>query len=300
MASPLDRRTFLAAGAALAVAAACGGGGDDDDVGAGGSDVTTPAQQAPDQVQVVPASAQLLVGREQRVTAGLLLDAEPIREPNGVRMAFGRDFDSVGPWQPATFHSEGIDTRPYYRTAYTFDAPGDWVVVVDANGRKGGAPLVPVITPEDTEVPVVGDAMIPVATPTTADGRGVDPICTGEPQCPFHDVSLDAALGQGRPLVVMFSTPAFCQSQVCGPVLDVLVGESAAFRDRAQFVHVEVFRSRNPDFRNRDALAPGMQAYHLTFEPVVFFAGADGVVRERLDGPFDAVECREALARLVA
>ena len=298
MASPLDRRTFLAAGAALAVAAACGGG-DDDDADVGSGTTSPPAQQVPDEIQIAPASAQLLVAREQRVTVGVLQDAEPIREPTGVRMAFGRDFDQVGPWQPATFHHEGIDARPYYRTAYTFDEPGQWVVVVDANGKTGGAPLVPVITPDQTEVPVVGDRMIPVATPITTDNRGVDPICTRQPQCPFHDVSLDAALAEGRPVVAMFSTPAFCQSQVCGPVLDVLIAEAQPVLDRARVVHVEVFRSLDADFRNRDALSPGMQAYHLTFEPVVFFAGADGVVRERLDGPFDAVECRDALRRLV-
>ena len=63
-------------------------------------------------------------------------------------------------------------------------------------------------------------------------------------------------------------------------------------------VHLEVYRSLKVGFSSRDALSPGMQAYHLTFEPVLFFAGADGVIRERLDGPFDAVECRDALGRL--
>ena len=101
-------------------------------------------------------------------------------------------------------------------------------------------------------------------------------------------------------MAAIFSTPAFCRSQVCGPVLDVLIREAEAFRDRVRVVHVEVYRSRDVDFSSRDALAPAMQVYNLTFEPVLFFAGADGVVRERLDGPFDAVECRDALGRLVA
>jgi hypothetical protein len=298
VASPLDRRTFLAAGAALAVAAACGGSGDDDDVGTGSSDTST-AQQAPDDVQVILASAQLVAGGEQRVTAGVLLDAEPIRQTTGVRMAFGRDFDQLGPWLPTTFHHEGIDARPYYRTTHTFDSPGQWIMAVDADGKTGAAPI-NVIAPDDTQVPLVGDRMIAVATPTTSDHRGVEPICTRQPQCPFHDVSLDAALGEGRPVAAIFSTPALCQSRVCGPVLDVLVAESARYLDRIRIVHVEVYRSLQVNFSDPNSLAPGMQAYHLTFEPVLFFAGADGVVGERLDGPFDAVECREALARLAA
>jgi hypothetical protein len=157
-----------------------------------------------------------------------------------------------------------------------------------------------VLSPHATHALRVGGQLGPVQTHKDADHAGVDPICTRDPQCPFHDVSLDAALGEKRPVAAIFSTPALCQSRVCGPVLDVLVKEADAFKDRIRFVHVEVYRSMKVDFNDPNALAPGMQAYHLTFEPVLFLAGADGVVRERLDGPYDALECRDALGRLAA
>ena len=292
----LDRRSFLAAGAALVVAAACSSG--DDDTTSSGATATTSGAE-PDQLEVLLASAQLVAGSDQRVTAGVLKDAEPLRQADGVRIAFGRDFKNLGPWQPATFHHEGIDDRPYYKTAYRFDTAGQWVMAVEAGGKTGASPL-NVITADSTKVPLVGGAMIPVKTPTVADHAGVDPICTRDPQCPFHDVSLDAALGEKRPVAAIFSTPALCQSRVCGPVLDVLVKEADAFKDHIRFVHVEVYRSMQVDFNDPNALAPGMQAYHLTFEPVLFLSGADGVVRERLDGPYDALECRDALGRLAA
>ena len=38
-----------------------------------------------------------------------------------------------------------------------------------------------------------------------------------------------------------------------------------------------------------------MQAYHLTFEPVLYLAGADGVIQTRLDSIFDTNELRDAL-----
>ena len=140
--------------------------------------------------------------------------------------------------------------------------------------------------------------MIPVATPTTADARGVDPICTRKPVCSLHDVSLDAALGEGRPLAVLFSTPALCRSKICGPVLDVLLGEVENLGDGVRAVHVEVFKSLQVQGTAED-LTEGMKTYGLTFEPVLFLVGADGKVRERLDGPYDRTEAREALTRLV-
>lgn len=302
MTPSLDRRSFLAAGAALAFAAACGGGGGGGDTTQANGGTSSGEDQGakPDDVEVLLASAQLIAGTDQRVTAGVLRDAEPLRQTDGVRMAFGRDFKKLGPWLPATYHHEGIDDRPYYRTTQRFDAPGQWAMAVDIGGGKTGATVVNVVSADSTQVPLVGDPMIAVKTPTTADHAGVDPICTRDPQCPFHDVSLDAAIAEKRPVAAIFSTPALCQSRVCGPVLEVLVNQSAPFRDRVRFVHVEVYRSMKVDFNDPNALAPGMQAYHLQFEPVLFLAGADGVVRERLDGPYDALECRDALGRLVA
>lgn len=297
MQSSISRRTLLAAGAALAVGAACGS---DSSKKATGPTSTTSAPSAagPDDLEVLVGSPQLVAGTDQRLVAGILADAEPLREAEGVRFAFGRDFDHLGPFQPATFHHEGIEERPYYRTAFRFDRPGPWVLAVIAGKRKG-ATQVEVIAPSDTRVPLAGQKLISIPTPTVSDHRGVDPICTAKPPCPFHDISLDAATTAGRPVAVIFSTPALCQSRVCGPVLEILVKQAPAFADKVRFVHVEVYKSLQVDFSSPDALSPGMQAYHLQFEPIMFLAGADGVIRERLDGPYDAIECRDALQRLV-
>ena len=299
MVTPISRRTLLAAGAALAVAAACGGSDDDDTTTA--TDATEPegSQQGPDQLEVILATAQLLAGVEQRVTAGVLLDAEPLTTADGVQFSFGRDLSKMGKLQPAEYHAEGIEDRPYYKSTFRFDEPGQWFLGVQL-GDKQGTTALRVIDPSTSKVPIPGAPMIPVTTPTTASSEGVDPICTADPVCPFHAVSLDAALKAGKPVAAVFSTPALCQSRVCGPVLGVLVDEATPFADRIQFVHVEVYRSLEGDFSKRESLSPGMLAYNLTFEPVVFFAGADGIVRERLDGPYDAVEARGALERLAA
>lgn len=300
MSHAISRRSLLAAGAAFAVAAACGGKDDEKSSGsASGSTTSAPASNSgPDDFELLIASAQLVAATDQRVTFGVLVDNEPLKAPT-VQVAFGPSFDRVGAFQPAELHSEGIEGRPYFRTTYRFDKPGQYAMVVDNEGKRGGT-AVEVIDANATEVPLVGEQLIPVATPTTADPRGVDPICTRNPPCPFHTASLDDALKAGKPVVAIFSTPALCQSRVCGPVLDVLVKESESMREQVEFVHVEVWKSMNVDFSKAESLTPGMQAYHLTFEPIAFFADDTGKILERLDGPFDALECRDALSALVA
>src|SRR3546814_12918171 len=75
----------------------------------------------------------------------------------------------------------------------------------------------------DLSVVKPGDAIPAVATPTPTDARGVNPICTAEPACPLHDVSLADALGEGRPIALLVATPAFCQIAICRPVLALLL-----------------------------------------------------------------------------
>jgi len=61
--------------------------------------------------------------------------------------------------------------------------------------------------------------------------------------------------------------------------------------DSAVFVHADVYADRTAT-----TLAPAVQAYKLTFEPVLFVAGADGVITNRLDGVFDRAEIAGVLA----
>src|SRR5205807_7656867 len=145
------------------------------------------------------------------------------------------------PTVAATLRKDGIETRPYYQAVTRFDAPGVWVAEVRWGGQQGFTRL-QVIDPSETQVPVPGKPLISTPTPTTADAMGVNPICTRQPACPFHGVSLDAALKDGRRLAVLFATPALCESRTRGPVLAVLLGESPAFTYRVRFVHVASYK----------------------------------------------------------
>ena len=144
-----------------------------------------------------------------------------------------------------------------------------------------------------------GDQMPAVPTPTVDDPHGVTPICTREPPCDLHQVSLDQALGTG-PVALLVASPAFCQTAICGPVLDVMLGQMAPY-DSVTFIHAEVYK----DPANRSSpvvpedFAPIVTALGLPFEPVLYTIAADGVVRGRLDYIFDGEEIRAALDGLV-
>jgi hypothetical protein len=189
-------------------------------------------------------------------------------------------------------HDDGIPL-PYLVVRRRFEDTGTHAAAVRYRGDLLTATF-QVSDPGEVQVPFPGKPMIATPSPTVADNRGVSPICTRDPVCPLHDVSLDAALAEQRPIAVLFSTPALCKSQLCGPVLENLLAHHATYSSRVRFLHVEIYADTSGK-----TLAPAVQAYHLESEPFLFLAGADGVVRERLDNAFDRAEAKAALERLV-
>lgn len=292
------RRSFLLGSAAAALLAACGDdgdaaptiGGDGDGDTAPGTDASTPILGV-----TFDRNGLLVAGIAQRAPF-LLFESSgglvrPTEAPAELR------FDVVDPdgrpLEPVTVarHGDGID-RAYYPMRTTFPGTGLHTVRTEVDGN----PLeyaVNVNEPGAVAVPQVGDRMPVAATPTEADPLGVQTICTREATCPFHAVSLDAALADGRPVAVLWSTPAYCQVAICGPVLDLLIEVAPQHPDVA-VVHAEVYPNDPPP----DGRPPASftDAFGLTFEPSLFVADATGAIVSRLDNIYDSTELGDALA----
>jgi hypothetical protein len=106
----------------------------------------------------------------------------------------------------------------------------------------------------------------------------------------MHSVSLNQVLGK-RPVVLLFSTPQFCISRVCGPVTDVTVQLQHEFGNRVTFIHQEVYADNQPS----KGLRSQLKAFHLHTEPWLFAINRKGIIVARLEGAFGTTELRQAL-----
>lgn len=278
--------------------------GDDDASGSssdGGADPTTEATE----------SERVLVAMAD--SASSLAAGEPARLPLGVGDSSGALI--TDPPETLTFTIEDVDgnevdsvsvarrgvglPRAFYPLAFTPAVAGSYIARTEVDGE----PVDAAFTVSDVEsivIPRPGQPLPPTPTPTASDAQGVDPICTQDPPCPLHEVDVETALGTA-PLAVLVSTPAFCQTAICGPVLDLFVAAQPDAPD-VTFVHVEVYQSAaEVEEQGMNAtLAPAVSAWELPYEPCLFLVAADGTVAERLDVIYDADELAEALARLTA
>ena len=296
MSPPVGRRTFLLGSAAMLAAAACG-----DDKKASSGDrpnVSVTTAKATDQLNVLVASSPILAASpDERVALILLQGQEPIPADAQVSVLFGQVQGktvgaTLGPFTPE-LHGDGIP-RAYHLVRASFPAPGNYAIQATVNGKEALAAL-EAVDPGIDGPPKVGEPMTSTPTPTPQDKRGVDPICTAQPACPLHDVSLDVALTQGKPVAVLLSTPEFCETNTCGPVLDVMLDGMKPFTGQATFLHVEIYTDRQAK-----QTTPAVAALKLPSEPFLFFIGSDGVVRQRFAGTYDRVEFRQAMEKLVA
>ena len=199
----------------------------------------------------------------------------------------------VVPSAEAASHAAGTPL-PYFPFALSIATPGVYTLSAKVGGRDLTSSF-SVVDPSSVKIPKVGDKLPPFDTPTTADGRGVNPICTQQPPCPLHDVTLTQALQSGKPVAYLIGTPAFCQTGVCAPILDNVVTAHGRLGDKVAMVHAEVYTDNTAT-----TTTPAVQAYNMTFEPCLWIADATGTMVERLDFVFDQGEIDAALAKVAS
>jgi hypothetical protein len=184
------------------------------------------------------------------------------------------------------------DAIGLYRAEVDFDRPGIWTATVIPDGDD---PLdrTPFMVLEETVAPAVG-ALAPAAPTPTLDDAPLEELTTDpEPDVRFYELSLEEALANGKPTVLVFATPAFCQTAACGPLLDNVKAAAPGYPN-VNFLHVEVYTGlQDPDFQPDVAhLAPavGPDWWNLPSEPWGFVIDPDGIVVARFEGTLDATE----------
>lgn len=183
--------------------------------------------------------------------------------------------------------------RGVYVAEASFDRAGFWQVAVDADiaGTDGDAGIGAFDVLTDHAVPAVGDLAMASDNATLdsadadADAASLDSRADTLAEIPdplLHERSINDVLGDHRPAAVVFSTPTYCLSRFCGPVTDMVSDLAGVYGDRAEFIHVEIWK----DFDEQE-LSPVARDWLYRDgnlqEPWVFLIGADGRILARWD-----------------
>jgi hypothetical protein len=260
----------------------------------------------PSQLELAPAGVELERGR-QRFGFALI---DPQRGPRfGIPAALyvaRGDEPALGPFAA---REESLTVKPAFRSEETardqdiarsvhvafptFPRPGRYTAVALAivDGRLVSTRPTVLTVKRDSPVPDVGERAISVHTPTVDDVRGdIRSIETRTPPDGMHRDDLADVLGK-RPVLLVFATPALCQSRVCGPVVDLAEQLRARRGEGAAFIHMEIYRDNDPN----KGLRPQVEAWRLRSEPWVFAIDRNGRIAARIEGAASYDELERAL-----
>jgi len=185
------------------------------------------------------------------------------------------------------------DLTGLYRAELDFEVTGTWMVDAKLGGRD--IPTASFTVRPEPQAAAIGQAGPPSVTPTGSNSALKDITSDPSPDPRFYRLSVDEALQSGMPNVIIFATPAFCNSQACGPMVDQMK-VLADSRPEVNWVHVEVYENIQ-DPANL-TFVPAITEWGLPTEPWLFVTDANGIVRARFEGVVDPVEVVEALDQL--
>lgn len=318
----MRRLNLMLVCALLVAGTACGGDDDSDAEGStattgstGTTEETGGGEPAPVQLSASVASYDLAVGPPARVIVGVFDNENGPVGFGTVKMeffSFGTapkegDTPATGPTAEGTYlplpgsapppadpsKTGFLETteRGVYQAQVAFDQPGFWKVLVTAelDGAQHQAEAAFKVLDKHA-VPVPGDAAIPSDNPV-AGAAGVDPVVIDSrasngapiPDPELHSTTIKQALADGKPILLVISTPTFCQSRFCGPITDMASGLAKTYGDRAAFIHLEVWENFEESKLTPSAAEWIAKDGGGGAEPWVFLIGADGKITHRWD-----------------
>lgn len=258
----------------------------------------------------VPASAENVVGRDRFLLTLVDRENRPLASPD--RKVTLRFFDLA---RDAAKPTQTVSTdfvwaiegeRGFYVGYADFPAAGEWGVEVEV-AQAGGMPETARFrfdVQEKGTTVAVGQPAPSVETKTLADvGGDVKLISTDpKPDPSLYATSVSDALARHEPFVLVFATPAFCQSRVCGPTLEI-VKKVKTTEPGVTFINVEPYElapkdgSLQPVIDGNGQLTPvpAVNAYGLLVEPWIFVVGRDGIIRASFEAVVSEEELRAAI-----
>jgi hypothetical protein len=122
--------------------------------------------------------------------------------------------------------------------------------------------------------------------------REIDTSLRPDPR--LHQVRMADAIAQGKPQLIVFATPQFCTSRMCGPVVDIVRTLLPTYGKRFAFIHQEIWQ----DFAEKKVF-PTVEEWRLSSEPWIFIVDSEGIIRAKFEGLVTVQEIESALQQVL-
>jgi len=194
-------------------------------------------------------------------------------------------------------HSAETDMQGMYTAQIAFDRAGSWGIEMIVKERNGAVKtLHPSVTVLEAPLtPPIGSPAPRSRNLIVTDVPQLHQIDTStQPDPRLHQVRIADAIAQRRPQLIVFATPQFCTSRMCGPSLDIVRTLLPSFGKRVAFTHQEIWQ----DFAEKKVFAT-VEEWRLQSEPWIFVVTRDGMIDAKFEGLVTNEELETALQKVL-
>ena len=194
-------------------------------------------------------------------------------------------------------HTSDTTVRGVYVTRFNFTRPGVWGVelLVRENGVLFEPLRLSVMVFENPQTPAVGTPAPRSRNLIAKEVKNLREIDTSpRPDPRLHQVRIADAIAQGKPQLIVFATPQFCTSRMCGPVVDIMRTLLPVYGKRVAFTHQEIWQ----DFAEKKMFST-VEEWRLDTEPWVFVVDGKGIIRAKFEGLVTERELEAALQQVL-
>jgi len=177
--------------------------------------------------------------------------------------------------------------------------PGEWEMSFHDSANQIAVLKLEIV--ERGSTPRIGEPVPRTSNPTTNSGYSIFDLTTQEDANELlYKSSILDTLESKRPAVISFSTPGYCKSAVCVPVLNTF---EAVFRDYSEyieFIHIEPYDLDELRYNGQFEISEPASEWGLQSEPWTFVVDDEGLLAAKFEGIFDIQELIEVLDDILA
>ena len=269
----------------------------------------TPPTGLPDILKILMVSTDLSVG-DNRVAFGIIRPGKGAVKNAKVELQTFLLTNAGSPDGPrqavdAVFYEWPGAVGGAYVANVRFDEAGKWGLRVETRAADGTVTQTGArVTVEETSsTPAIGSPGPRSANRTSGDVDDLAALTTDpNPDPDLYGITIAAAIADPRPLLVSFSTPAFCKTATCGPQLEVVKQLKNRHAGEMNFIHVEVY-DNPPEIREQGIavarIAPSVTEWGLPSEPWTFVVDSQGIITAKYEGFVGAEELEPAISNVL-
>ncbi len=197
--------------------------------------------------------------------------------------------ESTGDERTLAYSEFPFGGRGIYVSSMRFERAGLYAIEADVPRDSGETArvLIPLEVAEEPGAPDIGDPVPASEHRTLADVDSIEELTTSwEPDPALYHVTIAEVIERAQPLVVIFTSPAFCTTALCGPQVELASELVPDYGDRVAFIHIDLYENPHEIQGDLDRArrSPLLDEWNITTDQWTFVADASGQITARFEG----------------